>query len=92
MPGDLSQGASGRQARYRIEYLRWAEAKASVCATTFCDSSLAAAVLQARIGATLARIQHRANGFQIHDDWQRLPIVASERFWGFEGLVGLASM
>jgi len=61
------------------------DAKQLVCSTLFSDASLAAAVLTARAGATLARTQHRANGFQIRDKVQGARIVANEPFWGFAG-------
>lgn len=77
--------------RYRIEYLSAAPTEASVCGVATSDSSLASAVLQARVGANIARIQHRANGFQIRDQFQRGLIVIWERFWGFDEVAAGAS-
>ena len=76
--------------RYRIEYLTAAPAEASVCSIAHGDSSLAHAVLQARVGAAIARIQHRASGFQIRDQFQRGRVVIWEQFWGFDGLAPAA--
>lgn len=86
-----SPGATDNVARYTIEYLTWTQEDAAVCSVVMCDASLASAVLQARIGATTARIQHRANGFQICDGWQGGRVAARERFWGFDGRPALAS-
>src|SRR5690349_13497557 len=74
--------------RYRIEYLTGSAGQASVCGLAFSDSSLAAVVLQARVGAAIARVLYRANGFQVRDDFQRGNIVARERFSGFDTLAG----
>lgn len=74
------------RARYRIEYLTGTAGRTFVCNTAFSDSSLAAAVLQARVGAAVARVLYRANGFQVRDDFQRAHIVAHELFWGFDAL------
>ncbi|MEQ1812171.1 MAG: hypothetical protein ABL889_19745 [Terricaulis sp.] len=71
--------------RYTIEYLAGADTNVVVCSAVLSDSSLAAAVLSARAGATLARTQHRANRFQIRDQLQGAQVVANERFWGFTG-------
>ncbi len=69
--------------RYTIEYLSGASGKRSTCNTVSCDSSLAAVVLQARIGATDARIRHHANGFRIREHGLRGEILVEENFWGF---------
>ena len=66
--------------RYRIEYLTATPVEASVCIVTRFDSSLAAAVLEARAGATVAMTQHRADGFQIRDDFRGGGVVTWERF------------
>jgi hypothetical protein len=83
------QGPAPGLGRYRIEYLTWSEVDAVVCSVEYCGSSLASAVLQARIGSTNARIRHRANGFRICDGRQSERVVADERFWGFDGGAGL---
>jgi hypothetical protein len=44
------QGPAPGLGRYRIEYLTWSEVDAVVCSVEYCGSSLASAVLQARIG------------------------------------------
>lgn len=69
--------------RYTIEYLSGPSGKRLICSTVSCDSSLAAVVLQARIGATDARIRHHANGFRIREQSQRGEVMIEESFWGF---------
>ncbi len=69
--------------RYTIEYLSGHAGKRSICGVKSWNSSLAAVVLQARMGAANARIRHHANGFRIREHSQRGEVMIEESFWGF---------
>ena len=68
--------------RYRIEYLT-AAPNVAVCSVVTFDSSLAGAVLHARVGGSEARIHHRAVSFLVRDELRRGSVVASEELRGF---------
>jgi hypothetical protein len=86
-------GVPGRLERIRHAALRLADRcvqssadsnGAQVCSVAFSDSSLAGAVLQARVGGGNARIHHYAVVFQMRDAWQQGIVVVSERLRGFQ--------